>query len=61
MTNLTALFIGWAIGVILGGMAVQWANDRIELAKLREVKTRAKKQVKQVRHKQLIYKGDENA
>ena len=58
MTNLTALIIVWAIGVILGGMAVQWANDRIELAKLREVKTRAKKANKVVKHKQLIYKGE---
>ena len=58
MTNLTALIIGWILGGIVGSIITMWIHDRIELAKLREVKTRAKKANKVVKHKQLIYKGE---
>ena len=58
MSILEAVALGMAFGGVIGGVNVQWANDRAELNRLKSPRTRAKKPSHVVKHKQLEYKGE---
>lgn len=59
MSVLEVFVIGMTFGSVVGGMSVQWSNDRVELHKLRSKNLKAKKptHTKSVKHKQMEYKG----